>query len=208
MVVMVGGIHPAQPTGIDSNRFCPGTLSFHDPAVADEAIVPNFAGLKRPVDGGNVVDNRFDWSFFRLLTPTLGFDVDSAWVHRNWGNALRSGSDVTSLGLKGLVYRNDLNAVEKFGIAVPVQGARLIGDAGGGLTLLPLPPVNDQDFVVTVVLDAPDTDDAHERFQLHSDGLVRKVNFQRFCRVSAGQQCREADGSDGDCRGALARFHP
>jgi hypothetical protein len=71
--------------------------------------VPNFAGFKRPVDGGNVVDNRFDWSFFRLLTPTLGFDVDGAWVHRNWGNALRSGSDVTSLGLKGLVYRNDLH---------------------------------------------------------------------------------------------------
>jgi hypothetical protein len=77
--------------------------------VADEAILPNFASFKRPVDGGNVVDNRFDWSFFRLLTPTLGVDVDSAWVHRNWGNALRSGFDVTSLGLKGEVYRNDLH---------------------------------------------------------------------------------------------------
>ena len=85
------------------------TLSFDDPAVADEAILPNFASFKSPVDGGNVVDNRFDWSFFRLLTPTLGFDIDGAWVHRIWGNALRSGSDVTSLGLKGLVYRNDLH---------------------------------------------------------------------------------------------------
>src|SRR2546423_8874201 len=48
--------------------------------------------------------------FVCLLTPTLGVDVDSAWVHRNWGNALRSGFfDVTSLGLKGLVYRNDLH---------------------------------------------------------------------------------------------------
>jgi hypothetical protein len=95
--------------GIAGNRFFPGTLSFDDPAVADEAIVPNFAGFKRPVDGGNVVDNRFDWSFFRLLTPTLGFDVASAWVHRNWGNSLRTGSDVISLGLKGEVYRNDLH---------------------------------------------------------------------------------------------------
>ena len=109
MVAMLGGIHSAHAHGIAGNRFFPGTLSFDDPAVADEAILPNFASFKSPVDGGNVVDNRFDWSFFRLLTPTLGFDIDGAWVHRIWGNALRSGSDVTSLGLKGLVYRNDLH---------------------------------------------------------------------------------------------------
>ena len=106
---MLAGVHSAYAHGIAGNRFFPGTLSFDDPAVADEAILPNFASFKSPVDGGNVVDNRFDWSFFRLLTPTLGFDIDGAWVHRNWGNALRSGSDVTSLGLKGLVYRNDLH---------------------------------------------------------------------------------------------------
>jgi len=109
MVAMLGGIHSAHAHGIAGNRFFPGTFSFDDPAVADEAILPNFASFKSPVDGGNVVDNRFDWSFFRLLTPTLGFDIDGAWVHRIWGNALRSGSDVTSLGLKGLVYRNDLH---------------------------------------------------------------------------------------------------
>ncbi len=109
VVAMLGGMHSAHAHGIAGNRFFPGTLSFDDPAVADEAILPNFASFKSPVAGGNVVDNRFDWSFFRLLTPTLGFDVDGAWVHRNWGNALRSGSDVTSLGLKGLVYRNDLH---------------------------------------------------------------------------------------------------
>ena len=106
---MVAGVHSAYAHGIAGNRFFPGTLSFDDPAVADEAILPNFASFKSPVDGGNVVDNRFDWSFFRLLTPTLGVGVDSAWVHRNWGNALRSGFDVTSLGLKGEVYRNDLH---------------------------------------------------------------------------------------------------
>src|SRR5262249_13599264 len=100
-LAMLGGIHSAHAHGIAGNRFFPGTLSFDDPAVADEAIVPKFAGFKRPVDGGNVVDNRFDWSFFRLLTPTLGVGVDSGWAHRNWGNALRSGFDVTSLGSKG-----------------------------------------------------------------------------------------------------------
>ena len=53
MVVMVGGIHSADAHGIASNRFFPGTLSFDDPAVADEAILPNFATFKSPVDGGN-----------------------------------------------------------------------------------------------------------------------------------------------------------
>src|SRR4029077_13228454 len=77
--------------------------------VADEAILPNFASFKSPVDGGNVVDNRFDWSFFRLLTPTLGVDVDSAWGRESWGDALRWGFDVASLGVKGLLYRNDLH---------------------------------------------------------------------------------------------------
>jgi hypothetical protein len=67
----------------------------------------------------------------------------------------------------------------------------MVGVLGGGLALLPLPPVDDQDFVVAVVLDAPDTDDAHERFRLRADGLVRKVDFQRLCRVGACQQCRE-----------------
>jgi hypothetical protein len=106
---MLAGVHSAYAHGIAGNRFFPGTLSFDDPAVADEAILPNFASFKSPVDGGNVVDNRFDWSFFRLLTPTLGVGVDSAWVYRNWGNALRSGFDVTSLGIKGEVYRSDLH---------------------------------------------------------------------------------------------------
>jgi hypothetical protein len=31
--------------------------------VADEAIVPNFSNSKRPGEGGDVVDNRFNWAF-------------------------------------------------------------------------------------------------------------------------------------------------
>jgi hypothetical protein len=111
VLAMLGRIHSAHAHGIAGNRFFPGTLSFDDPAVADEAIVPNFSSFKRPGDAGNIVDNRFDWAFFRLLTPTLGVGVDGAWVHRNWGSALRSGSEVISLGLKGEVYRNDLHEV-------------------------------------------------------------------------------------------------
>ena len=105
----LAAVHPAQAHGIAGNRFFPGTLTFDDPAVADEAIVPDSSSAKHPGEGGDVVDNRFDGAFFRLLTPNLGVAIESAWVHRNWGNSLRSGFDVTSLGIKGLAYRNDLH---------------------------------------------------------------------------------------------------
>ncbi|MGL5166899.1 MAG: hypothetical protein ACRC9K_13530 [Afipia sp.] len=96
-----------QAHGIAGNRFFPGTLTFDDPAVADEAILPAFSNFKHPVEGGNVVDNRLTWSFVRLLTPTIGLGVDSGWVHRNWGTAPRSGFDVTNLTIKGQVYRDN-----------------------------------------------------------------------------------------------------
>src|SRR5499433_963163 len=56
----------ADAHGIAGNRFFPGTLSFDDPAVADESILPLFTSSKRPDEGGDVVDNRFSWSIFRL----------------------------------------------------------------------------------------------------------------------------------------------
>ena len=110
-LALLSGVQSAHAHGIAGNRFFPGTLSFDDPAVADEAIVPNFSSFKRPNEGGNVVDNRFDWAFFRLLTPTLEVGIDGAWVHRNWGNSLRSGFDVTNLSIKRLAYRNDLHEI-------------------------------------------------------------------------------------------------
>jgi hypothetical protein len=70
--------------GIAGNRFFVGTLTFDDPSVADEAIVPDFSALNHPVEAGNAIDNRFDWSFTRLLTPFLQVQVDSGWIHRNW----------------------------------------------------------------------------------------------------------------------------
>jgi hypothetical protein len=101
--------HCADAHGIAGNRFFPGTLAFDDPAVADESRLPLFTSSKHPDDGGDVVDNRFSWSFFRLLTPTLGVGIDSGWVQRNWGSSQRSGFDTTSLSVKGEVYRNDLH---------------------------------------------------------------------------------------------------
>jgi hypothetical protein len=93
--------------GIAGNRFFPGTLTFDDPAVADEAVVPNFSSLNHPAAGGDATDNRINWSFTRLLTPTVGFVVDGSWMDRNWGASHRAGFDVTTLGIKWEVYRND-----------------------------------------------------------------------------------------------------
>src|SRR4029077_12428456 len=125
LAVLVGA-HAAHAHGIAGNRFFPGTLQLDDPAVADEAIVPLFSTFKHPAEigDGNVVDNAFNWALFRLLTPKLGIGVDSGWVHRNWGVGRRSGFDITSVDLKGEVYRNDLHeiprniAVTHWGLAV------------------------------------------------------------------------------------------
>jgi hypothetical protein len=108
-LALLSAVHSAHAHGIAGNRFFPGTLTFDDPAVADEAIVPNFATSKHPDEGGDVVDNRYSWSFFRLLTKTLGVGIDSGWVHRDWGGGSRSGFDTTNLTIKGEVYRNDLH---------------------------------------------------------------------------------------------------
>jgi hypothetical protein len=108
-LAILGYAHSAEAHGIAGNRFFPGTLSFDDPAVADEAIVPNFASSKHPGEGGDVVDNRYSWSVFRLLTKTVGIGVDSGWVHRNWDVTSRSGFDTTNLTIKGEAYRNDLH---------------------------------------------------------------------------------------------------
>jgi hypothetical protein len=109
IAALLGYAHSALAHGIAGNRFFPGTVTFDDPAVADEAIIPNFAIPKGPGEGGDLVGNRYSWSFFRLLTKTLGVGIDSGWVHRDWGVASRSGFDTTNLTIKGEVYRNDLH---------------------------------------------------------------------------------------------------
>jgi hypothetical protein len=101
--------HTAHAHGIAGNRLFPGTLSFDDPAVADEATLPNFSYLDHPANGADVIDNRINWSFSRLLTQQVAFVVDNGWIHRDWGSLQRSGFDVTNLGVKWEVYRNNLH---------------------------------------------------------------------------------------------------
>ena len=97
----------AHAHGIAGNRFFVGTLTFDDPSVADEAVVPDFSTLNNPVAGGNAVDNRFDWSFTRLLTPVLQVQIDSGWIHRNWPTARTSGFATIDVGIKSEIYRNN-----------------------------------------------------------------------------------------------------
>lgn len=125
--------------GIAGNRFFVGTLTFDDPAVADEAILPAYASFDHPVAGGNVVDNRINWSFVRLLTPTLQASIDSGWIHRSRPTARASGFDTTDIGIKGEVFRNNEHeALVSAGLAWGIghSGAQGV-DAGGPSTIQP-----------------------------------------------------------------------
>jgi hypothetical protein len=129
-VLTFGSVMPittpsARAHGIAGNRFFPGTLTFDDPAVSDEAVVPNLSYWNHPDGGGEVTDNRINYAFTRLLTPTVGIVVDNSWVARNWGVAQHSGFDVTNVGLKWQVYRD--NTHEALVAASLLWG---IGDSG------------------------------------------------------------------------------
>jgi hypothetical protein len=97
----------AQAHGIAGNRYFDGTMTFDDPAVADEAIVPLYIDQQYPTQGSTVSENRINAAFGRLLTPTLAFTVDSGWIHQNWPVGHTSGFDKTDIGLKYEAFRNN-----------------------------------------------------------------------------------------------------
>jgi hypothetical protein len=127
---------PAQAHGIAGNRYFDGTMTFDDPAVADEAIVPLYTDQQYPTQGSTVSENRINAAFARLLTPTLAFTVDSGWLHQNWPVGHTSGYDKTDIGLKYEAYRNNQHEA-----LVSVSLNWGIGDSGS----------------VAVGSDAPDT---------------------------------------------------
>lgn len=108
---MVAISHAAQAHGIVGNRVFPGTLAFDDPAVMDELILSAVSSFKHSGEGADVTDDRIGGSFLRLLTSTLAFEIESGWMHRNWGPSQRWGLDTTTLGLKQLLYKNELHEV-------------------------------------------------------------------------------------------------
>jgi hypothetical protein len=98
----------ADAHGIAGNRYFPGTLTFDDPAVADELILPNFSSLMHPNGNQNVVDNVLAGAFTRLLTEKLAVSVDSSWIRRNRTSfPQQAGFGLASLTLKGQVFEDD-----------------------------------------------------------------------------------------------------
>lgn len=106
-LLSLAATNAARAHGIAGNRYFDGTMTFDDPAVADEVIVPNFAHLAYPTQGSTVVDNRINWAFARLLTPTLAVTLDSGWIHQDWPVGHTSGFDKTNLGLKYEAWRDN-----------------------------------------------------------------------------------------------------
>ncbi len=92
---------PAEAHGIAGNRYFPGTLTFDDPAVADEAVLPQL--------GTTSDEDRLDWSAARLLVPHLAFEAEGSVLHDRWPGARATGFDTTSIGLKGEIYRDGLH---------------------------------------------------------------------------------------------------
>ena len=106
-LALVISARSAHAHGIAGNRYFDGTMTFDDPAVADEAILPYWANSQYPTQGSNVAENRINGAFARLLTPTLAITVDSGWIHQNWPVGHTSGPDKTDIGLKYEAYRNN-----------------------------------------------------------------------------------------------------
>ena len=122
--------HTVHAHGIAGNRYFDGTLGFDNPAVADEAILPLYNQLNFPTQGSNVGDNRINWAFARLLTPTLAFTADSGWIHQNWPIGHTSGADKADIGLKYEAYRDNRHeTLVSVGLAWGIghSGARGVG---------------------------------------------------------------------------------
>jgi hypothetical protein len=128
--VLVVSARAADAHGIAGNRFFVGTLAFDDPAVAEEAVLPNFFSLDHLAEGGNTAVDRIDWSCVWLLTPTLQVSIDSGWIHRSRPSAQASGFDTTDIGIKGEIFgNNEHETLMSAGIAWGIgrSGAQGIG---------------------------------------------------------------------------------
>jgi hypothetical protein len=109
LVAMLASVASAQAHGIAGNRYFPGTLTFDDPAVADELFIPVYSMLEHPTrEDGKATDDSFSITFQRLLTPTLAIGGDTTWVVRSRDRfSTREGFTATHLTTKGLLYEND-----------------------------------------------------------------------------------------------------
>jgi len=104
----LGLAHSAHAHGIAGNRYFPGTLTFDDPAVADELLF-DYATRQHPAeDGGLVRDNAASITFMRLLTPDVAFGASTTGIVRSRSNfAQQAGFDNVDLTFKAMLFRSD-----------------------------------------------------------------------------------------------------
>lgn len=98
--------HTADAHGIAGNRYFDGTLSFDDPAVADEAILPYYAQLDFPAQGSNTSEKSPQLG----VCPSAHADIG---LYRRWRMASSklagchtSGADKAAIGLTYEAYRD------------------------------------------------------------------------------------------------------
>jgi hypothetical protein len=79
----------------------------------------------------NVLNNTVSWSFARLLTPDIAFQVNSGWIHNSAsGFPTQAGFDQTSVEIKGLLYKNELHETlisASFGWGIGGSGSQRVG---------------------------------------------------------------------------------
>src|SRR5258706_5352819 len=69
------------------------------------------------------------------------------------------GHDIRVIGIS-------LDAIEKFRVTLAVKRTRLVGNAGRGLSLLPLPAINGQQLLAAITFDAPYANHQDQPFSL------------------------------------------
>jgi hypothetical protein len=94
--------------GIAGNRYFPGTLTFDDPAVADEFLV-NSMQTSISQAGSEQRQNDLGISGARLLTPTLGLGFDLGRSRVRAGDVASSNQRGSDIFLKTELHRDDLN---------------------------------------------------------------------------------------------------
>lgn len=109
LLIAQGATSPASAHGIAGNRLFPGTLTFDDPAVADEPSGPGLSAQRHPTPFGDEVrDRTVGMSLSRLLTESTAIGMDTAWTdHRNLAGEATRGIGATHLFVKHQLYIND-----------------------------------------------------------------------------------------------------
>lgn len=92
--------YPADAHGIAGDRVFPATLTFDDPAVADELALPTVQWLE---DADGVHGTGYSFEYAKTITPNLGFSIEGGWLQNAPG---ASGFDNIETTLKYMLLNN------------------------------------------------------------------------------------------------------